>query len=157
MNKIESEINKLEEHLNIKLPENFKNFLIKLENNFQNYIKDHSLDQIYTTKDSYYTIVKPHPYNAVFFKEDFGSVRISYLYTLIDNPMNTILNNFINVFQKKHESKEWLPFADDGGGGYLCIGFQKYNFDKISYINYDIQIIAESFDEFINKCKTTYK
>jgi cell wall assembly regulator SMI1 len=153
MKKIESEISKLEESLKTTLPAGFKTFLKALETDYLKYIKNLTADNIDMQKDIYLHKVKPHPYNTVFTKDNFGSIRISGLFTLLDNTQNSIKNVFCSLFKKICKTDDWLPFADDGGGGYICIGIQQNNYGKVAYLNYDIDEIADSFDSFLNTCK----
>lgn len=153
MIKIESEIAKLEKHLKTKLPYSFKKYLTNLESDYLDYIAKYGSEDINIRKDIYLSKVKPHPYGTKYSKDDFGCLPISYLFTLIDNTQNNLTDIYCSLYKKVFKTDDWLPFADDGGGGYICIGIKDNNIGKVSYLNYDIEIIADSLDEFLEICR----
>lgn len=137
-----SHIKEFEKHINLKLPNDYVEFLLEYNGG--------------RFKEDAYEMLEPtHKKHGLF-------QGIDWFFTLTEDYNNNLLKNFKLYLNRMPE--EFIPIGDDGCGNKICLCIDGKNYGKVYFWDHNwesdegeeptydnLYLIANTFTEFVNK------
>ncbi len=162
MENIKEQIKNLEEKINARLPQDYKEFLLDLEQDFVSFPKYKGWENIHEYKVEYLHRERPLPAYHAFHSSDpdckWPILKIINLYSLIEQEPYNLITAYDNFqVDKGKDYGDFLSIADNGCGDEVCVALKGRNRGKV-YIcaheqNYKLIVLSNSLKEFFSQMK----